>query len=108
MAFGWAVALGAANYVNRRVQENREAEAQKTAADEADLRLRRKADSAADYGTLELMKLGKDKEFLLIPDYATGGTKQIALNQYAKTPPTELSLSPDPDLAWYNALSTKK
>lgn len=107
MSFGWAVALGAANYVNRRVQENREAEAQELAADEAEARLRRKADDAAAYGTLELMKLGKDKEFLLIPDYSTGGTKQIALNQYTTTP-TTLAMSPDPDLAWYNALSTKE
>lgn len=108
MPFGWAVALGAANYVNRRVQEKRESEAQTLAADEAEARLRRKADDAAAYGTLELMKLGKDKEFLLIPDYSTGGTKQIALNQYTTTPTTTLAMSPDPDLAWYNALSTKE
>jgi len=107
MAFGFAVALGAANYVNRRIQESREAESQKLAADEAEARLRRKADDAAAHGTLELMNLGKDKDFLLLPDYSTGGTKTIALNQYASKTAAP-TMSPDPDLAWYSALSTKE
>lgn len=107
MPFGWAVALGAANYVNKKVMENRAAEASETAAMAEDIRIRKQADDAATLATAQLMSAGRDAEFVVIPDYSTGGTKTISLNQYATKSATP-AFSPDPNLAWYNALSTKE
>ena len=108
MPFGWAVALGAANYVNKKVMENRAADASETAAMAEDIRVRKQADDAAVYATSQLMAQGRNNEFVVVPDYSTGGTKTIALNQYSTKASTTPSLSPDVDLAYYNALSTKE
>ena len=108
MPFGWAVALGAANYVNKRVMESRMEDQNERSAMAEDIRMRKKADDMAAIATSQLVSSGRENEHVFIPDYTTGGIKHIPLNQYTTTKSTTPAFSPDPDIAWYNALSTKE
>jgi len=108
MPFGWAVALGAANYVNKRVMESRMEDQNERSAMAEDIRMRKKADDMAAIATSQLLGSGRENEHVFIPDYTSGGIKHIPLNQYTTTKSATPAFSPDPDLAWYNALSTKE
>lgn len=85
MPFGWAVALGAANYVNKRVTESLMEDQNERSAMAEDIRMRKKADDMAAIATSQLVSSGRENEHVFIPDYTTGGIKHIPLNHEWRT-----------------------
>lgn len=103
-----AIIMGAATALTERLKEERVIQYEGTQAQQERMRKASAVNNMWGEATVQLAKTGRNKDFMVLPDYEGGKLSITPLNQYDRsTTSTTPALSPDPDLAFLNALSTK-